>query len=72
MTKVQLAKERVRELLRNDPSVRGVGITWSNSAQCVLVNVATGTDQFVRDHIKSQLPDVDFVIQEVSEIRTDN
>jgi hypothetical protein len=70
MTPAPKAKEMVKELLRGDPSLRGVGITWMDGRPCVLVNVALGADQPVRDRIEANLPDVEFVIQEVGEVHT--
>jgi hypothetical protein len=70
MTPAPKAKEMVKELLRGDPSLRGVGITWTHGRPCVLVNVALGADQPVRDRIEANLPDVEFVIQEVGEVHT--
>ena len=68
---VQLAKEQVKRLLRDEPQARGVGITWSRGHQCVLVNVMTGANQMVREKIRQNLPDVDFVIQEVGNINVE-
>jgi hypothetical protein len=70
MTNAKEAKERVKTLLRDMPDIRGVGLTWKGGHQCVLVNVAVGADQAVRERIKTGLPDVEFVIQEVGPITT--
>ncbi|MBY0514551.1 MAG: hypothetical protein K2P78_11645 [Gemmataceae bacterium] len=67
----QQAKESVKHLLRGDSALRGVGITWSKGRPCVLVNVAVGADRVVRDRIRTNLPDVEFVVQEVGDITTE-
>lgn len=68
MTTAREAKAMVKHLLGDNPALRGVGLTWSKGKQCVLVNVAAGADKAVRDRIRTNLPDVEFVIQEVGEI----
>lgn len=68
MTGVQIDKEQVKRLLRDEPCARGVGITWSRGHQCVLVNVMKGAKQVVREKIRQNLPGVDFVVQEVGDV----
>ena len=65
------AKEKVKQLLHDHPKLRGVGITWHNGHQCVQVNVATGTAREIRERIRAQLPEIEFVIQEVGDITSD-
>jgi hypothetical protein len=70
MIPVREAKDKVKRLLRSEPTVQGVGITWQDGRQCVLVNVSAGADA-VRERIRAQLPDVEVVVQKVGEITTE-
>jgi len=71
MTKSQQAKAEVKTLLLGDPALKGVGLTWSHGVQCVLVNVAEGTQEIVRSKIHDALPNLEVVIKEVEEIVTE-
>jgi len=68
MMPIREAKEKVKKLLIGDAALRGVGTTWRGGHQYVLVNVAAGADEAVRERLRRYLPDVEFVLQEVGEI----
>jgi hypothetical protein len=59
------AKEHVKRLLREEPSLRGVGITFNHGRECVLVNIARGQDPGVRERLRRDLPEIEVVVQEV-------
>jgi hypothetical protein len=71
MTKKLETKNRVKEVLRGIPGLRGVGITWHRGQRCILVNVSADARQAVQDRLRKDLPDVDFVVQTVGEIQTE-
>jgi hypothetical protein len=68
MTNVREAKDRVKTLLEGNPGLRGVGITWRDGRERVLVNVAAGAAPAVRQLLRARLPDVDIVVQTVGNI----
>lgn len=69
------AKKRVVDILRGFPGVQGIGLTWDDAGdQVILVNVRPGTEQRVRQQLHRYRNDetlrgVDIVIDVVDNIR---
>lgn len=69
MTDVFQAKEKVKNMLREVPGIKGIGITWDDDGQpCVLVNVEFGIIEANRHKIPDKINGIPILVSEVSNI----
>lgn len=59
---IKKQKNEVYNLLKDKFDLGGVGITWKNGNQCILINAYSKKEE-IQEFMKNNLPDVEFVIQ---------
>jgi hypothetical protein len=66
------AKERVREILKGLPGIKGIGITWDDKGRpCVQVNIGYEIEDSSRERIPSQIEGIPVLIEVTGQIQTE-